>query len=95
MTTLTTATQQALTRIAAAPATSDQGRRRPVPLSTRLAQAACPMPSRCPEPCDTCTTVARNVAAELAQILRERHGGSSQVADWLDGLRCRTGTHPV
>jgi hypothetical protein len=32
------------------------------------------------------------VAAELGQVLRERHGGSSQVADWLDGLGCGTGT---
>jgi len=92
MITLTTATQQALARIAAAPATSEQRRRYPVPLSTRLAHAACPMPSRCPEPCQTCTAVARNVAAELGQVLRERHGGSSSVADWLDGLGCRTGT---
>ena len=27
---------------------------------------------------------------ELAAILRERHGGSSQVADWLDGVGCHT-----
>jgi len=94
MITLTTPTQQALGRIATAPATSDQAKCTPTP-STRLAHAACPMPSRCPAPCMTCTTVARNVAAELAQILRERHGGSSQVADWLDGLGCRSGTHPV
>jgi hypothetical protein len=57
--------------------------------STRLSLAACPTPLRCPAPCDTCTGVARNVAGELAQLLRERHGGSSQVADWLDGF-----THP-
>ena len=91
MITLTTATQQALARIVTAPVTSEQ-RRRPVPLLTRLAHAACPMPGRCPQPCDTCTTVARDVAAELGQVLRERHGGSSQVADWLDGLGCGTGT---
>jgi hypothetical protein len=53
---------------------------------TRLALAACPTPLRCPAPCDTCTGVARNVAGELGQILRERHGGSSQVADWLEGF---------
>jgi hypothetical protein len=94
MITYTTPTQQALARIATAPATSEQGRRPPL-LSTRLAHAACPMPGRCPEPCETCTAVARSVAAELAQVLRERHGGSSSVADWLDGLGCKTGTHPV
>jgi hypothetical protein len=55
--------------------------------STRLALAACPTPLRCPEPCDTCTGVARNVAGELGQILRERYGGSSQVADWLEGMQ--------
>jgi hypothetical protein len=94
MITLTTPTQQAMARIATAPVTSDQARRRPT-ASTRLSLAACPMPARCPEPCQTCTAVARSVAAELGQVLRERHGGSSSVADWLDGLGCRTGTHPV
>ena len=86
MITLTTPTQQAMARIATAPATSDQAQRPPTP-STRLSLAACPMPGRCPEPCQTCTAVARSVAAELGQVLRERHGGSSQVADWLDGLQ--------
>ena len=59
----------------------------PITPSTRLSLAACPTPLRCPEPCQTCTGVARNVAGELAQILRERHGGSSSVADWLEGMR--------
>jgi hypothetical protein len=89
MITLTTPTQQALARIATAPATSDQRRRPPTP-STRLSLAACPMPARCFTPCETCTNVARSVAGELGQILRERHGGSSSVADWLDGF-----THTV
>ena len=86
MTTLTTPTQQAMARIATAPATSDQVQSTRTP-STRLALAACPTPLRCPEPCQICTGVARSVAGELAQILRERHGGSSQVADWLDGMQ--------
>ena len=92
MITYTTPTHQAMARIATAPATSEQGRTVkesltvPTP-STRLAIAACPMPARCHTPCETCTYVARNVAGELAQILRERHGGSSQVADWLDGMQ--------
>ena len=86
MITLTTPTQQALARIATVPATSDQARFKPT-ASTRLVLAACPMPGRCLEPCQTCTAVARSVAAELGQILRERHGGSSSVADWLEGMR--------
>jgi hypothetical protein len=85
MITYTTPTQQAMARIATAPVTSDQGRPTPT-ASTRLALAACPMPRRCPEPCQTCTAVARSVAGELGQVLRERHGGSSSVADWLDGF---------
>ena len=58
---LTTPTQQALARIATAPATSEQGRR---PLPTRLALAACPMPSRCPAPCEMCAEVAERVVVE-------------------------------
>lgn len=63
MITLTTPTQQAMARIAAAPATSDQGRRTPPP-SIRLALAACPMPSRCPVPCEMCAEVAERVVVE-------------------------------
>ena len=37
-------------------------------------------------PCPECREQSAAVAAELATILRERHGGSSQVADWLDGV---------
>jgi hypothetical protein len=81
MITLTTPTQQAMARIATAPATSDQAQRPPTP-STRLSLAACPLPGRCPEPCQTCTAVARSVAGELGQ-----DGGSSSVADWLEGMR--------
>ncbi len=84
MITYTTPTQQAMARIATA-VSSDQARPTPTP-STRLSLAACPTPLRCPEPCQTCTAVARSVAAELGQVLRERHGGSSSVADWLDGF---------
>jgi len=40
--------------------------------------------------CQTCRTGAAAVARELAAILRERHGGSSQVADWLDGVGSHT-----
>jgi hypothetical protein len=82
----TTPTLQAMARIATAPVTSDQARRPPTP-STRLSLAACPMPARCFTPCETCTNVARSVAGELGQAARERHGGSSSVADWMDGMR--------
>ncbi len=58
MITLTIPTQQAMARIATAPATSDQAQRPPTP-STRLSLAACPMPGRCPEPCQTCTALAQ------------------------------------
>jgi hypothetical protein len=59
--------------------------------SDRLALAVCrangyPGPCHVSEICDTCRRSAAAVAAELATILRERHGGSSQVADWLDGV---------
>lgn len=40
----------------------------------------------CPTPCGECRRQSAAVALELATILRERHGGSSQVADWLDGV---------
>ena len=69
MTTLTTPTQQAMARIATAPATSEQGQAvkdflTTAPPSTRLALAACPMPSRCPRPCEMCAQVAERVVAE-------------------------------
>jgi hypothetical protein len=74
--------QQAVARIAIAQDNHTS------PLSHRLAQAACPM--RCATPCHDCRRFAVAVALELGQVLRERHGGSSQVADWLDGI-----THPA
>jgi len=63
---LTTPTQQALARIATAPATSEQYRRS-VPAQDRLALAACPMPGRCPAPCDMCAGVAQRVVAEYCR----------------------------
>lgn len=35
-------------------------------------------------PCTECREQSAAVAHELATMLRERHGGASQVADWLD-----------
>jgi hypothetical protein len=40
----------------------------------------------CATPCRHCRSVSQNYARELAAILRERHGGSSTTADWLDGI---------
>jgi hypothetical protein len=55
--------------------------------SDRLALAICNYrPSICNEPCLLCRAQSATVACELAAILRERHGGSSAVADWLDGV---------
>lgn len=55
----------------------------------RLALALCAdrWPSlNCRQPCRYCRRNSSAVARELAEILRERHGGASQVADWLDGV---------
>jgi hypothetical protein len=67
-----------------------------ISISDRLALAVCEwrketMPSGepiCPVPCSICRTRSAAVAHELAAILRERHGGSSATADWLDGVGC-------
>lgn len=59
--------------------------------SDRLALAVCgvALPGhRCRVPCDQCRRESAAVARELAQILRERYGGSSVTADWLDGVGC-------
>ena len=61
----------------------------------RLALALCHANSdigQCAKACEDCRFLTAAVAHELAAILRERHGGSSQVADWLDGVGCRPGT---
>jgi hypothetical protein len=60
---LSPSTQAAIERLRTAPATSDQGRRTPPP--DPLALAACPMPQRCAQPCQTCAVVARRVVAAL------------------------------
>jgi len=71
---------------------------RPAPatitLADRLALAVCsvidPGTGTCAtgEICRRCRRDSAAVAHKLAAILRERHGGSSQVADWLDGVGC-------
>ena len=57
----------------------------------RLALAMCHANSdigQCAKACEDCRFLTAAVATELAQILRERHGGSSTTADWLDGVGC-------
>jgi ferredoxin len=56
----------------------------------RLALALCKFCGKCEAACPWCRKASAAVAHELAAILRERHGGSSQVADFLDGV----GAHP-
>ena len=59
----------------------------------RLALALCHANSdigQCAQACEDCRFLCAAVARELATILRERHGGSSTTADWLDGV----GAHP-
>jgi hypothetical protein len=61
-------------------------------LSDRLALAACPRQrsgaTPCPAPCIDCLAIAKAVAHEIADWLRERHGGSSTTADLLDAVGC-------
>ena len=52
----------------------------------RLAMALCKFGGACEAPCPWCRRLSAQHSSELAQILREHHGGSSQVADWLDGI---------
>jgi hypothetical protein len=40
----------------------------------------------CATPCGGCRRISQLYARELAAILRDRHGGSSTTADWLDGI---------
>ena len=63
--------------------------------SDRLALAMCDANSdigQCTKACEDCRFLCSAVTAELATILRERHGGSSTTADWLDGVGCHPGT---
>ena len=66
----------------------------------RIALAVCrsinPTGGSCPVKhiCSDCRRDAAAVTHEWAQILRERHGGSSQVADLMDGIGCHPGTVP-
>jgi hypothetical protein len=56
----------------------------------RLALAMCRANSdvgQCAKACEDCRFLSAAVAHELAVILRERHGSSSQVADWLETVQ--------
>ena len=68
-------------------------------LSDRIALAACPRQrsgaTPCPAPCVDCLVIARAVAHEIADWLRERHGGSSTTADLLDGVGCHQPAPPA
>ena len=65
-------------------------------LADRLALAMCvavlPGSKPCQSPCNACRVNSAAVAHEIALQLRERHGGSSTTADWLDGIGCHSGT---
>lgn len=75
------------------PATEESSAPQPTP-TDRMAPAVCvaelPSSKPCRSPCNGCRVNSAAVAREIARQLRERHGGSSQVADWLDGV----GAHP-
>lgn len=62
-------------------------------LSDRIALAVCsaalPGSRPCQSPCGACRASSAAVAHEIADWLRERHGGASTTADLLDGV----GTH--
>jgi hypothetical protein len=68
-------------------------------LSDRLALAACPDRSsgagHCETPCDGCRRDSAAVAHEIADWLRERHGGASTTADLLDGVGCHQPDPPA
>jgi hypothetical protein len=59
-------------------------------LALAVCRGTCPVRGLCPveQICADCRRDSAAVAHELAAILRELHGGSSQVADWLDGVGC-------
>ena len=61
-------------------------------LSDRLALAVCRSTGNpdnsCSSICRDCRRDSAAVAHVIGQILRERHGGSSTTADWLDGVGC-------
>ena len=63
-------------------------------IALAVCRAACPTGGPCPveQICSDCRRDAAAVTHEWAQILRERHGGSSQVADMMDGIGCHPGT---
>jgi hypothetical protein len=67
--------------------------------SDRMALAVCvaslPGSSPCKTPCNACRQSSAATAHVIAQLLRERHGGSSTTADWLDGVGCHQPDPPI
>jgi alkylation response protein AidB-like acyl-CoA dehydrogenase len=61
-------------------------------LTDRIALAVCvavlPGSKPCKAPCNACRVNSAAVAHEIANWLRERHGGSSTTADLPDGVGC-------
>ena len=59
-------------------------------LALAVCRGACPIGGPCPVGaiCSDCRRDSAAVAHELSSWLRERHAGSSQVADLLDGVGC-------
>lgn len=68
-------------------------------LSDRIALAVCPRrssgASSCEVPCDGCRRDSAAVAHEIADWLRECHGGASTTADLLDGVGCHQPARPA
>jgi hypothetical protein len=68
-------------------------------LSDRIALAVCPRRSSgaspCEVPCDGCRRDSAAVAHEIADWLRERHGGAIATADLLDGVGCHQPARPA
>jgi hypothetical protein len=68
-------------------------------LSDRLALAVCRTTGNpdgsCVAICRDCRRDSAAVAHEIANWLRERHGGSSAVGDLLDGVGCHQPAPPA
>jgi hypothetical protein len=68
-------------------------------LAERIALALCSRERLfchpCETPCDGCRRDSAAVAHEIADWLRERHGGASTTADPLDGVGCHQPDPPA
>ena len=57
-------------------------------IALAVCTAALPGSKPCQSPCGACRASSAAVAHEIADWLRERHGGASTTADLLDGVGC-------